>query len=133
MRHCLFLDLKDDPALIAQYEAHHRAVWPEVVRHLHEQGVTGLRIWRLGTRLCMLMETDDARFDAARMAQAEAALPRIAEWEALMGRFQAATPWTPQGRKWVEGQLIFELPEEPRADREAGGEDDGNWPGAGLS
>jgi len=110
MRHCLFLDLKDDPELIAQYEAHHRAVWPEVQRHLHAQGVLAMQIWRLGTRLCMLMETDDTRFDAARMVRAQAEDPRIAAWEALMWRFQAPTPWTPEGRKWVEGALIFELP-----------------------
>src|SRR5204863_371678 len=30
MRHVLALDLKDDAELIAAYEAHHRAVWPEV-------------------------------------------------------------------------------------------------------
>jgi len=110
MRHCLFLDLKDDPALIDQYEAHHRAVWPEVVSHLREHGVTGMEIYRLGTRLCMVMETDDAVFDAARMAEAQSTNPRIAEWEALMWRFQAPTPWTPEGRKWIEGALIFELP-----------------------
>jgi L-rhamnose mutarotase len=112
MRHCLFLDLKDDPALIEAYEAHHRAVWPEVVRHLRAQGVTSMRIWRLGTRMCMLMETDDARFDAARMARAQVEDPRIAAWEALMWTFQAPTPFTPAGSKWVEGGLIFELGEE---------------------
>jgi L-rhamnose mutarotase len=108
MRHCLFLDLRDDPALIAQYEAHHRAVWLEVRQHLHEQGVTGMQIWRLGTRMCMIMETDDARFDAARMARAEAANPRIAAWETLMGRFQQPTPWAAPGRKWMDGALIFD-------------------------
>jgi L-rhamnose mutarotase len=113
MRRCLFLDLRDDPALIAQYEAHHREVWPEVVRHLRGHGVTGMQIWRLGTRLCMLMETDDATFDAARMAAAESTDPRIAAWEALMWGFQAPTPFTPEGRKWVEGALIFDLPPLP--------------------
>jgi L-rhamnose mutarotase len=108
VRHCLFLDLKDDPALIAQYEAHHRAVWPEVRRHLEEQGVTAMQIWRVGTRMCMVMETDDSRFDAARMAKAEGSSPRIAQWEALMSTFQAPTPWAAPGRKWVEGALIFD-------------------------
>jgi L-rhamnose mutarotase len=114
MRHCLFLDLKDDPESIAQYEAHHRAVWPEVREHLSSQGVTRMQIWRLGTRMCMFMETDDDRFDADRMARAEATNPRIAEWEALMSRFQAATPWTPPGgRKWIEGALLFDGPSIP--------------------
>jgi L-rhamnose mutarotase len=110
MRHCLFLDLQDDPTAIAQYEAHHRAVWPEVQAHLREQGVTGMQIWRLGTRLCMLMETDDERFDAARMARAEATDPRLVEWEALMSRFQVPTPWTTPERKWTAGAKIFDWP-----------------------
>jgi len=115
MRHCLFLDLQDDPALIAEYEAHHRAVWPEVLQHLDAHGVTAMRIWRLGTRLCMLMETDDARFDATRMARAESTNPRIAQWEALMARFQAPTPWTAAERKWTPGALVFDW--EPGAEK----------------
>jgi L-rhamnose mutarotase len=104
------LDLRDDPALAAEYEAHHRAVWPEVQAHLREQGVTSMRIYRLGTRLCMVMETDDARFDAARMARAQAQDPRLAAWETLMWRFQAPTPWTPAGAKWTPARLVFDFP-----------------------
>lgn len=109
-RHCLFLDLRDDPDLIAQYEAHHRAVWPEVQAHLRQQGVTAMQIWRLGTRLCMVMETDDERFDAARMGRAEAGDPRLVAWETLMSTFQAPTPWTSPQRKWTPGALIFDWP-----------------------
>ena len=109
LRHCLLLDLKDDPSAIEEYEAKHRAIWPEVAQHLRRNGVLSMEIYRLGTRLCMVMETDDAVFDAARMAEAQSTNPRIAEWEALMWRFQAPTPWTPEGSKWVEGALIFEL------------------------
>lgn len=113
MRHCLMLDLKDDPALIAEYEAHHRAIWPEVREHLRQQGVTGMEIFRLGTRLCMLMDTDDTRFDADRMAQAEGQDARLQAWEALMWRFQAPTPWTPAGRKWIPATRIFDLAAQP--------------------
>ena len=31
-RHCLALDLKDDPGLIAKYEAYHNG-WPETNKH----------------------------------------------------------------------------------------------------
>lgn len=111
MRHCLALDLQDDPALIAQYEAHHRAVWPEVLAHLRAQGVLELEIFRLGTRLVMVMDTDDAVFDPAAMAAAERDDPRLREWEALMWRFQAPTPWTPEGAKWMPMQAVFRLPD----------------------
>ena len=109
MRHCLALDLKDDPALIAEYERHHRQVWPEVIAHLRGQGVRELQIFRLGTRLVMLMDTDDAVFDPARMAAAQHDDPRLRAWEDLMWRFQQATPWTPAGEKWVSMAPIFLL------------------------
>ena len=111
MRRCLALDLRDDPELIARYEAHHRAVWPEVLAHLRTQGVRELEIYRLGTRMVMVMDTDDAVFEPARMAAAERDEPRLKEWEALMWRFQAPTPWTPAGTKWTPMQSIFRLSE----------------------
>jgi fucose permease len=38
-RYCLALDLKGDPALIAEYEAHHRKVWPEILASIKESGI----------------------------------------------------------------------------------------------
>ena len=109
MRHCLMLDLKDDAEAIAAYEAHHRTVWPEVMAQLRDEGVLQMEIYRLGTRLCMLMETDDARFDAERMARRAATDARIQEWEALMSQFQQATPFSEAGHKWTPAALIFDL------------------------
>ena len=109
MRHCLALDLKDDAALIAEYEAYHRSIWPEVRTHLHAHGVTGMEIYRLGTRMVMLMETDDARYDAEAMAPAMRNDTKINAWEELIWKFQAPTPWTPAGEKWVGMKRIFEL------------------------
>ena len=108
MQHILALDLKDDPALIAQYEAHHRAVWPEVQANLARHGVTAMTIHRLGTRMVMVMTTDDAVFDAARMAASTVDDPAIARWEELMWTFQAPTPWTPPGQKWTPMACIFD-------------------------
>lgn len=108
MLHVLALDLKDDPALIAQYEEHHRAVWPQVQAHLARHGVLAMAIHRLGTRMVMLMQTDDAVYDAARMAAATATDPDVARWEELMWRFQAPTPWTPAGSKWTAMECIFD-------------------------
>jgi L-rhamnose mutarotase len=108
MQHVLALDLQDDPALIAEYEAHHRAVWPDVQAHLQRHGVRSMTIHRLGTRMVMVMETDDAVYDAAAMARATAEDPVIARWETLMWRFQAPTPWTPAGTKWTPMTTIFD-------------------------
>ncbi|HYG07221.1 MAG TPA: L-rhamnose mutarotase [Stenotrophomonas sp.] len=109
MQQLLALDLKDDPALIAEYEAHHRRIWPEIAAALREEGVLEMQIFRLGTRLVMRMLTDDARFDAGRFALRLARDPRSREWEALMDRYQAPTPWSVIGRKWTPMQQIFDL------------------------
>ncbi|CAE6688338.1 L-fucose mutarotase [Paraburkholderia domus] len=109
MRHCFALDLRDDPNLIARYEELHRQVWPDVVRHIREHGVLSMEIYRLGTRLLMIMETDDAIFDADRMARAAETNAAVRQWEDLMWRFQAPTPWTPTGQKWMPMQRIFDL------------------------
>ena len=113
MQHVLALDLKDDPALIAEYEAHHRAVWPEVQAHLRRHGVLEMKIYRLGTRMVMVMHTDDGVYDAARMQAASESDPVLAEWEALMWKFQAPTPWTPAGKKWIELAKVFDFRSPP--------------------
>ena len=115
MRRCLMLDLRDDEQAIRDYEGWHRRVPPEVVAHLRGQGITSLQIYRLGTRMCMFMETDDAVFSADKMAAAEAADPRIQAWERLMWRFQAPTPWTPAGQKWTSAERIYDLEMTPGA------------------
>lgn len=109
MRHVLALDLKDDATLIARYEEHHRRIWPEIAQHLQRHGVTGMEIFRLGTRMVMVMDTDDAVYDAAAMAAAMQDDPKVREWEDLMWTFQAPTPWTPAGEKWVPMAKIFDL------------------------
>ena len=60
-RYCLALDLKDDPKLIAEYERWHAAGagWPEVRQNDLNAGIIDLQIYRTGTRMFMIMETDD--------------------------------------------------------------------------
>lgn len=109
MRYCLALDLKDDPDLISRYEELHRKVWPEIVTHSRFHGVLGMEIYRLGTRLVMLMETDDAVYDVSKMAKAAQENPKVQEWETLMWQFQAGTPWTPEREKWIPMTRIYDL------------------------
>jgi len=109
MRYALALDLVDDAERIAEYERAHVKIWPEVHAHLRTQGVLGMEIYRLGTRLFMVMEVDPVVYNAERMAQASLANPAIVRWEALMWTYQAPTPWTPAGEKWVPMAKIFDL------------------------
>lgn len=109
MRYALALDLVDDPARIAEYEKAHAVIWPEVRQHLVTEGVLNMEIYRLGTRLFMLMEVDPSVYSEEAMAAAALANPAIVKWEALMWTYQRPTPWTPRGEKWVPMQRIFTL------------------------
>ncbi len=110
-RHCLALDLKDDPELIAAYEAYHEAVWPEILESIKGAGITSMEIYRTGNRLFMIMEVDES-FDPAAKAAADAANPRVQEWEDLMWTYQQALPWAGKGEKWVPMIKIFDLNDE---------------------
>ncbi|MBC7891323.1 MAG: L-rhamnose mutarotase [Sphingobacteriaceae bacterium] len=108
-RYALALDLKYDPALIAEYEAHHRAVWPEILQSFHDSGIERMEIYRLGNRLFMVMETSEA-FSFEAKAAADAANPTVQEWEALMGTYQQALPTAQLGEKWQLMNRIFDTP-----------------------
>lgn len=108
MRYCLALDLKDDPALIAEYERYHEKIWPEIDASIRESGITNMEIYRVGNRLFMIMETDDT-FSFAQKAAADAANPKVQEWEELMWRYQQALPMAKPGEKWLLMDKIFQL------------------------
>ncbi len=107
-RQCLALDLIDDPALIAEYERLHQQIWPQISAHLRQYGVLDMQIWRLGTRLFMVMDTAPD-FNSLAFEQASASDARVQQWEALMWRFQQRTPWTQPTEKWAPMTRIFSL------------------------
>lgn len=107
-RLCLALDLKDDPALVAEYCRLHEEIWPEIAASIRDAGIVSMEIWRTGNRLTMVMETSE-RFDGAAKAVADAANPKVQEWEQLMWRFQQPLPWADPGQKWVPMEKIFDL------------------------
>ena len=107
-RYCLTLDLKDDPQLIAEYEAYHRAVWPEVMHSITESGIIDMEIYRWGNRLFMMMEVEES-FSFEKKAVADAANERVQEGEALMWRYQQGLPGALPGEKWKKMEPIFSL------------------------
>lgn len=108
-RYCLALDLKDDPGLIEEYEAHHKNVWPEVIKSIKDSGIEILDIYRTGNRMFMIIEaTDDFSFE--KKTKMDADNPKVQEWEELMWKFQQALPWAKQGEKWILMEKIFSLP-----------------------
>lgn len=107
-RYCLALDLKDDPALIAEYKRHHENIWPEITKSIRDSGVEDLEIYLVGTRLFMIMEVSES-FSFNKKADADCANPKVQQWEQLMWRFQRALPQAKPGEKWLLMERIFKL------------------------
>ena len=107
-RYCLALDLKNDPALIAEYEQWHRNVWPENEKNILDSGVINLEIYRVDTRMFMILEVDES-FTFERKAAMDASNVKVQEWEALMWKFQQALPGSKPGEKWRQMDLMYQL------------------------
>jgi L-rhamnose mutarotase len=106
-RYCLALDLKDDPALIAEYEEYHRNVWPEILKSIKDAGIEKMEIYRISNRLFMIMEVN-ATFNFEKKASADAASDIVQQWEKLMWKYQQALPGSKPGEKWIVMEKIFE-------------------------
>ncbi|MGV3547494.1 MAG: L-rhamnose mutarotase [Pedobacter sp.] len=55
-KYALALDLVDDEKLIAEYEAYHKAIWPEIEESIRSAGILNMEIYRVANRLFMVME-----------------------------------------------------------------------------
>jgi L-rhamnose mutarotase len=108
MRHCLALDLRPDPELIAEYEQWHQDVWPEIRQSILDSGIERMEIYRLEDRMFMIMEVSP-EFSFARKAEVDAANPAVQRWEELMWKYQAAIPGGNPGEKWRLMDRIFLL------------------------
>ena len=107
-RYCLTLHLKNDPALIKEYEEHHKAVWPEIISSIKDAGIENMEIYRYGTALFMIMEVNDD-FSFEKKQRADESNDKVQRWEQLMWKYQQALPNAKPGEKWVLMDKIFEL------------------------
>ena len=107
-RYALALDLVNDEKLIAEYEAYHQAIWPEITKSIKDAGITNMEIYRLSNRLFMIMEVDNT-FSFEAKAKADNTNPKVQEWEALMWKYQQALPVAKDGEKWLLMDKIFAL------------------------
>ena len=81
-RYCLTLDLKDDPALIAEYKRYHEKIWPEITKSIRDAGVEDLEIYLFGTRMVMILEVN-ASFSFEKKAESDRTNPAVQKWETL--------------------------------------------------
>lgn len=107
-RYCQTLTLRNDPDLIARYVEVHKSVWPEIKAGIREVGILDMQIYFHESLLFMIMDTTDD-FDWVKDNARLALLPRQAEWEAYMAKFQQALPNAASNEKWVLMTQIFKL------------------------
>jgi L-rhamnose mutarotase len=107
-RFCFTLDLKNDPALIAEYKRYHQNIWPEISQSIKESGIEDMEIYLLGTRMFMIMEVNES-FSLEAKGKADGRNPKVQEWEKLMWRFQQSLPEAKPGEKWLPMERIFKL------------------------
>ena len=109
-RYCQTLDLYNDPELIAAYVKEHQHVWDEIKEGIRGVGILDMQIYMYGDRLFMIMDTTDD-FDWERDNARLASLPRQAEWEARMSKYQVSRPGQASHQKWQLMVQIFGLNE----------------------
>lgn len=109
-RYVQFLEINDDPELIRQYrywhsEEHH---WQEIRDGIREVGILEMEIYMLGNRLVMIVDAP-ASLDWQEAMDRLATLPRQAEWEAFVARFQGCSADARSDEKWQPAERIFRL------------------------
>lgn len=106
------LDLKDDHELIATYEHYHQPehIWREIPAGIREAGVVDMQIYRIGTRLFMIVDWEE-NTDLKTAFEKIGTLPRQAEWAAFMAGFQVKLAEALPGEHWATMRPVFLLNE----------------------
>ncbi len=107
-RFCLTLDLRRDPALIAEYVEYHRTGWPAIHQSIRDAGVLDMQLYELDGRVFMIMDCSDD-FSFERKARMDRDNPTVQEWERLMERFQNVSADEDPSAKWRLMRKIFQL------------------------
>lgn len=107
-RYCQTLVLKNDRELILKYIDEHNNVWKEVQEGIREVGILDMQIYIHDNTLFMIVDTTDD-FDWESDMQRLSTLPRQAEWEAYMDKYQAVEEGKTSSDKWQMMTKIFKL------------------------
>ena len=107
-KYFLALDLKNDPALIAEYKKYHEKIWPEITTSLIESGIENAEIYCIGNRLTMVIEVNES-FSFERKTKMDSENGKVQDWETLMWKYQQALPMAKEGEKWMLMEKIYQL------------------------
>lgn len=109
-RTCMALDLHDDQNLISTYEQYHspEGIWPGIPEGIREVGIRDMQIYRIGTRLFMIVDFEEnTSLKAAFEKMGE--MPGQPEWATLMNSFQKKLPEALAGEHWAVMKPVFLL------------------------
>ena len=109
-RYVQTMDLKDDPALVAEYRRRHSEgqAWQAIIDGIREVGILEMEVYLLGTRLVMIVDAPE-NFDWDAAMSRLATLPRQQEWEEYMAMFQQCRADATSDEKWQMMDRIFHL------------------------
>lgn len=104
------LDLQSDEKLIAAYEQYHRPenIWPEIPKGIIDAGIIDMQIYRIGTRLFMIVDYD-TNTNLKEAFGKMGGMPRQSEWATLMDGFQNELPESEKGEHWATMKPVFLL------------------------
>ena len=105
-RYCQTLSLKNNPILIEEYRKIHseEKAWPEIRAGIRAVGILEMEIYILGSQLFMIIETP-LDFKLSN-------LPRQAEWEKYVSKFQDCPYLSSSAEKWKLMERMFYLYED---------------------
>lgn len=109
-RYCQTLNLKNNPALIAEYRKIHskKEAWPEIRKGIRSVGILEMEIYISGFQVFMIIETP-LDFDWETAMNTLSHLPKQAEWEEYVSEFQECAPKSTSAEKWELMERMFYL------------------------
>jgi L-rhamnose mutarotase len=93
------------PESVEEYVRYHAAVWPEVLRTIHDCNIRNYSIFLKDNTLFAYFEYvgDNYEADMAKMA----ADPKTQEWWAIMMPMQVPAPTRAEGEWWTTMKEVF--------------------------
>lgn len=109
-RYCQTLNLKNNPALIAEYRKIHskKEAWPEIRKGIRSVGILEMEIYISGFQVFMIIETP-LDFDWETAMNTLSHLPKQAEWVEYVSEFQECAPKSTSAEKWKLMERMFYL------------------------
>ena len=103
----MMVNLVNDSAAIAAYDEYHANAWPEVIAANKPANIEGVKIYRLGNRLVMILTVPE-NWDGDKDNNYVKSSPKVKEWLDIMGKFQQPSPEAPAGTEgWAAMKFVF--------------------------